>query len=277
MTEFERKYIVLLGTPLKQSFAPQMQNRAYEAMGVNFHYTLCETGREHLGEIVTGLRYMPSFAGFAVTKPNKVEVLEYLDALDPLCEKIGACNTVVKTADGKLIGYNTDAEGFKMSLTGGMRNIGKVFCIGCGGAGRAITFALAEMGCKKIFLLSETGLSAKKLAEDVNRYYPGLAEVGETEKIPGCDTVINASGVGMGDTLDQSPVSKELLHRGQFCFDACYNPAKTRFLLDAEEQGCEIMNGLAMSLRQGARQIELWTGRQAPVEVMRKELIKSGT
>ena len=281
MTETDRKYIALIGTPLDQSFAARMQNRAYEAMGVNFHYTCCEAGTEHLGEIVTGIRFMPNYAGFAVTKPNKVKVLEYLDALDPMCKKIGACNTVVKSADGKLTGFNTDAEGFGMSLMNierdkenAVKSMEKVFCIGSGGAARAISFALAEKGCEKIYLCSEHGKSAKRLAEDINAFYPGLAGAEEKEKISECDMIINASGVGMGESAGESPVSKELLHPGQLCFDACYNPEKTRFLLDAEEQGCRIMNGLEMSLYQGARQIELWTGRRAPVELMREEIIR---
>ena len=85
---------------------------------------------------------------------------------------------------------------------------------------------------------------------------------------------MNASGVGMGKSIGQSPVAKEILKADQFCFDACYNPAKTQFLLDAEAQGCKILNGLGMSLYQGAAQIELWTGAKAPVEAMRQELLK---
>jgi shikimate dehydrogenase len=77
----------------------------------------------------------------------------------------------------------------------------------------------------------------------------------------------------MGKTIGQSPVPKAMFQPGQFCFDACYNPAKTQFLLDAEAAGCRIMNGLGMSLYQGARQIELWTGKKAPVEAMRQELL----
>ncbi len=281
MSEHETRYVTLIGKPLAQSRAAEMQNRAYEAMGENLRYTYCEAGTEHLAEIVAALRYIPSVIGFAVTKPNKVAVLAYLDATDTLCGRIGACNTVRKEKDGALIGYNTDAEGFMTALrVSGVEVKGKTaFCIGSGGAGRAISFALADMGCKKIYLSSKNGESAKTLAESLNNYYPDLAEaVGENEqkKIRDCDIVINASGVGMGESVGISPVPAEVFREGQFCFDACYNPTKTRFLADAEEKGCVIMNGLEMSLWQGARQIELWTGKEAPTDVMREQLgIKS--
>ena len=103
-------------------------------------YFYTEADNEHLKDIVNGIRYM-NFAGFAVTKPNKVKVLEYLDELDPLCAKMGSSNTVVKTPEGKLIGYNTDGSGFYRSLL----EEGKIkpeqcvfFCFGGGGAGRAM-------------------------------------------------------------------------------------------------------------------------------------------
>ena len=93
--DIHTRFITLLGDPLAQSFAARMQNRGYEAAGLNLVYFYTITGQEHLGDIVNGLRYMP-VAGFAVTKPNKVKVLEYLDELDPLCRKMGSSNTVVK-------------------------------------------------------------------------------------------------------------------------------------------------------------------------------------
>ena len=99
--DINTKMITLLGDPLKQSFAARMQNAGYEAAGLNMLYFYTETDNEHLGDIVKGLRYM-NFAGFAVTKPNKVKVLEYLDELDPLCEKMGASNTVQHRRRGLL-------------------------------------------------------------------------------------------------------------------------------------------------------------------------------
>lgn len=277
--DINTKMITLLGTPLGQSFAARMQNAGYEAADLNMLYFYTETDQEHLGDIVNGIRYM-NFAGFAVTKPNKVRVLRYLDELDPLCKKMGASNTVVKTAEGKLVGYNTDGIGFYTSLTeeGGVdvKN-STFFCFGAGGAGRAMCSVLAYYGAKKIYITDFFEPCAQALVDDINNNFAPIAEFvhhGDTSKVHEANVVMNASGVGMGKSIGQSPVAKEILQPNQFCFDACYNPAKTQFLLDAEAQGCKILNGLGMSLYQGAAQIELWTGQKAPVEAMRQELLK---
>ena len=277
--DINTKMITLLGTPLGQSFAARMQNAGYDAADLNMLYFYTETDQEHLGDIVNGIRYM-NFAGFAVTKPNKVRVLRYLDELDPLCKKMGASNTVVKTEDGKLIGYNTDGIGFYTSLMeeGGVDVANSTFfCFGAGGAGRAMCSVLAYYGAKKIYITDFFEPCAQELVDDINNNFAPIAEFvhhGDTSKVSEVDVVMNASGVGMGKSIGQSPVEKEILKANQFCFDACYNPAKTQFLLDAEAQGCKILNGLGMSLYQGAAQIELWTGKKAPVEAMRQELLK---
>ena len=276
--DINTKMITLLGTPLSQSFAARMQNAGYEAAGLNMLYFYTETDNEHLGDIVNGLRYM-NFAGFAVTKPNKVKVLEYLDELDPLCEKMGASNTVVKSADGKLVGYNTDGVGFYTSLTeeGGVQVDQSVFfCFGGGGAGRAICSILAYKGARKIYVTDAYEPCANSLVDDINNNFAPVAEYvpyGEYSKLAACNVVINASGVGMGKSIGKSPLPKEYIQSSQFYFNACYNPERTQFLLDAEEKGCKVLNGLGMSLYQGVAQIELWTGKRAPVEAMRQELL----
>jgi len=274
----DTKFITLLGDPLKQSFAARMQNSGYEAAGLNMLYFYTVTGNEHLGDIVNGLRYMP-FAGFAVTKPNKIEVLKYLDDLDPLCRKMGSSNTVVKTPEGKLVGYNTDGIGFYTSLTeeGGVKVDQSVFfCFGAGGAGRAMCSVLAYYGARKIYITDYYAEFGQSLVDDINKNFAPVAEFvphGDYSKIAACDVVLNASGIGMGSHIGESPMPKEEMKASQFYFDACYNPAKTQFLLDAEAAGAKILNGLGMSLYQGAAQIELWTGKKAPVEAMRQELL----
>lgn len=276
--DINTKMITLLGTPLSQSFAARMQNKGYEAAGLNMLYFYTEVDKDHLGDVVNGLRYM-NFAGFAVTKPNKVRVLRYLDELDPLCEKMGSSNTVVKTTEGKLVGYNTDGVGFYTSITeeGGIKADQCVFfCFGGGGAGRAMCSILAYHGARKIYITDAFEPCAKSLVNDINEKFAPVAEFvhqGDFSKLAASDVVLNASGVGMGSSIGQSPLPKEFIKPSQFYFDACYNPGKTQFLLDAEEKGCQILNGLGMSLYQGAAQIELWTGKKAPVDVMRQELL----
>ena len=273
----DTKFVVLLGKPLKQSVSARMQNAGFAAAGENMLYFFLETGKENLGEIVAGLRHM-NLAGLGVTKPDKVAILPYLDELDPTCQDMGACNTVVKTADGKLVGYNTDGIGFYTSLTeeGGIQAPHNTFfCFGGGGAGRAICSVLAQKGAEKIYVTDVFEDCARSLVKDINEKYQPVAEFvpcGDFSKLERCTVVINASGVGMGASVGQSPMPKEYVRGDQFYFDACYNPEKTQFLLDAEAAGARILNGLGMVLYQGAAQVKLWTGREAQLDAMRREL-----
>lgn len=276
--DIHTRFITLLGDPLAQSFAARMQNRGYEAAGLNLVYFYTVTGQAHLGEIIQGLRHMP-FAGFAVTKPNKVKVLEYLDELDPLCAQMGSSNTVVKLPDGRLKGYNTDGVGFYRALDEAGVSVKEktFFCIGSGGAGRAICSALAYHGAGRILIADLAEESARSLAGDINQNFAPVAEAipyGDFSRVQEANAVINASGVGMGKTIGQTPLPPEYIRPGQFYFDACYNPAWTRFLENAEKAGCPVLNGLTMSLYQGTAQVELWSGQEAPVEAMRQELEK---
>ena len=273
------KFITLLGKPLHQSFSARMQNAAYRAMGKNMLYFYTEAEENQLEDIIKGIRNMP-FAGFAVTKPNKVEVLKYLDELDPLCEKIGACNTVA-VRNGRLIGYNTDSTGFRISLqkeTGIDVSQKTFFCAGAGGAGRAICCVLADDRAKKIYIFDKIDSRAQTLAEDINKNFGPVAEFvsfgdkAAMEKAGGADVLINATGVGMAETIDQSPFYEDIIRPEHICYDATYNPIETCFLRQGRERGCVTVNGIGMLLYQGVAQIKIWTGEDAPVETMAREL-----
>ena len=277
--DINTKMITLIGTPLGQSFAARMQNAGFEAAGENMIYFFLETGKENLGEIVAGLRHM-NLAGLGVTKPDKVAILPYLDELDPTCQDMGACNTVVKTADGRLVGYNTDGIGFYTSLTeeGGIQAEGNTFfCFGAGGAGRAMCSVLAQKGARKIYVTDLYEESCRALVEDINKKFAPVAQAvphGDFSVLRDCTVVMNASGVGMGSSMGQTPLPKEYMDPGQFFFDACYNPERTQFLLDAQSIGARVLNGLGMVLYQGAAQVKLWTGKEARIDAMRRELEK---
>ena len=273
------KFITLLGKPLHQSFSARMQNAAYRAMGKNMLYFYTEAEENQLEDIIKGIRNMP-FAGFAVTKPNKVEVLKYLDELDPLCEKIGACNTVA-VKNGRLIGYNTDSTGFRISLqkeTGIDVSQKTFFCAGAGGAGRAICCVLADDRAKKIYIFDKIDSRAQTLAEDINKNFGPVAEFvsfddeAAMEKAGGADVLINATGVGMAETIDQSPFYEDIIRPEHICYDATYNPIETCFLRQGRGRGCVTVNGIGMLLYQGVAQIKIWTGEDAPVETMAREL-----
>ncbi|MCL2578425.1 MAG: hydroxymethylglutaryl-CoA lyase [Oscillospiraceae bacterium] len=273
----DTKLIPLLGTPLRQTFAPRMQNAAYKAIGFDGCYFPVEIGTEHLEAVVNALRWM-NVPGFAVTKPNKVEVLKYLDEVDDLARKMGACNTVVNKG-GVLKGYNTDGEGCVTDLTQNGVDLpdSAFFCCGAGGAGKAVCFTLAHHGAKKIAVIDMVDEAAKLLADDLNRHFDNVAAFFPfTQKedylkaVRESNVVMNMSGVGM--TSDETWIDKgELAHR-PLCLDAVYNPLKTRFLIEAEEMGCKTLNGLGMSINQGALQVKLWTGHEEPYQVMAAEI-----
>lgn len=274
----ETKLVTLLGKPISQSYSTRLQNVAYEAKGLNLVYLAQEVDKEHVGDVIHGLRHM-NFAGSAVTKPDKVEVLKYLDGMDELCEKIGACNTIVNQ-NGSLIGYNTDAAGFYESLvTDGEVSVEGTtfFCFGAGGVARAMCAALAYHGAGRIYVTDYYESCALALCRDLNEKFAPIFEpvsYGDYSKIAESAVILNASGVGMGETVGQSPLPKEHIGPQHFCFDACYNPKKTQFLLDAESRGAKILNGLGMFVRQGAAQVQYWTGAQPPVEEMKQELLR---
>lgn len=277
--DVDTRFIMLIGTPLHQSFAARMQNVAYQAAGMNMHYFYNEAGPEHLREILEGLRHTSSFAGAAITRPNKVAVMEYLDEVDPLCAKMGSCNTVLKTEDGRLIGYNTDGIGFLRSLReeGGIDPRGLTFfCIGAGGAGRSMCSVLAHAGAQRIYVTDVIEESARALVDDINANFAPVAQAvpfGDFAAVSQSDVVMNASGIGMGETIGMTPLPLGSMAEGAFYFDACYNPHRTEFLRQAEDAGSPVLNGLGMSLYQGAEQIRLWTGQEAPLDVMRGELL----
>ncbi len=278
MIDIETRMITLLGTPLSQSFAARMMNKAYAEANINLCYFYSEVDNEHLCEVVNGLRYL-SFAGFAVTKPNKIKVMEYLDEYDPLCKKMGSCNTVKITPDNKLIGYNTDGVGFYKTITleaGINVEESTFFLIGAGGVGRAIASILAYHNAKKIYLTDIVPEMSEELFQSIVSNFGGAIEVvpfGDFSPVEEADVIVNGTGIGMGETIGQTPLPKEHVLPGKLYFDACYNPAETQFLINAKEAGCPIINGLSMTMYQGAAQIEIWTGKEAPVEIMRQELL----
>jgi len=274
----DTKLIPLLGKPLRQSFAPRMQNSAYQAMGFDGVYFPLEIENDHLSDVVNALRWM-NVPGFAVTKPNKVEVLQYLDEIDELARKMGACNTVVNN-NGVLKGYNTDGVGGVTDLIRHGIDIASCtfFALGAGGAGRAMCFTLAHYGAKKMYIVDCTD-AGTELAEEVNKNFGQIATACHTDDketmlkmVRDSDVLMNLAGVGMYPNVEETWIDKKYLEHLPVCFDATYNPLKTQFLLDAEEIGCKIINGLGMSINQGAVQAHLWTGQPEPYEAMTKEI-----
>ena len=272
------KLIALLGTPLGQSFAPRMQNEAYAAIDFDCHYFLEECDNSLIGNNFANHKKDPSFIGFACTKPNKEFAVQFMDELDPLAEKMGTINTVVKQPDGTYKGYNTDGYGAtkSMELEGIKYEESTFFVWGAGGTGKSVCFSMADLGAKKMYICSRSE-KCEVLAADLNAKFGRevavavrTADFENVKKyVHESDVLVNLSGLGMRGKEDETVIDAQYIEPRHICFDATYNPVKTRFLKEAEEKGCHIINGLDMSIYQGARQIELWSGKEAPVETMK--------
>ena len=276
MVTVDTKLISLLGYPLKQTFAPQMFNQTFKKLNMDYFYFPIEIENDKLEAVVNGIRCM-NYAGFNVTKPNKIKILDYLDELDELADKIGSVNVVV-IKGGKLKGYNTDGIGFVQALldeTGMDLGQNTFFIFGAGGASRALSATLAHQGVKRLYIIDKIDQASTSLVDDINRKIRECAEFIAFDNAPvrqlllKSNVLVNASGVGMYPHLENTPVDKKFLYKDLFVYDITYNPLKTRLLLDAEEAGCKTMNGIGMVINQGIKGFALMTGKPEPTEIMK--------
>lgn len=272
-----KKLVGILGYPLSHSLSPVMQNMAFKYYNLNNVYVPIEVKPEDLEIIVKAIRGM-NFIGFNVTVPHKIEVVKYLDEMDKLAELIGAVNTVV-VKDGNLKGYNTDGIGFLKSFqenTNESIEGKRVFILGAGGASRAVSMTLAMNKAEKVYICNRTYEKAERLSQDINTKIGNVSAAVpmEYEKmkevIYDSDVFINTTTVGMYPNVDESPIDKNLLHENLILCDIVYNPRKTKLLEEAEELGCKTVPGLSMLVYQGAESFRLWTGMEAPVDIMFK-------
>lgn len=259
----------IIGNPVTHSKSPVMQNSAFAALAENCVYVpLPVTDVE---AALSGLRGLGLW-GASVTIPHKEAVIPLLDSVDPLAKRIGAVNTikVVETAEGRrLHGFNTDWIGASRALAERIEPAGKqVIVLGAGGSARAIGFGLQEAGAV-VTLCSRTEERGRALAADLGCDWYSLADIAELRG----DILINATSVGMQPDVDGTLVEQRLLGGYTVVMDIVYAPLKTRLLAEAEAAGCMVVNGLEMLLYQGVAQFELWTGRSAPVDVMRRALL----
>lgn len=274
--DLDTKLVFSLGYPLRQSYAQYIHNYLFENEQMNYYYIRIEVKPARLGQLIGGLRCM-NLAGLSVTKPDKVEVVQYLDELDESVDILGACNTVA-CRDGKLIGYNTDGCGFTAAIANEVNiNNGCFLSFGAGGAGRACCIQLAEQGAGRIAISDPNEEAAAEVVERINRRHCGVAELvhqGDRDHLRdvlrSADLVANMSGLGMDKTRDRSPMDIRDMDNDAFYFDATYNPAETKFLLDAKAAGHRTMNGLDMMLCLSAEQFRLWTGRDVSIDTIRE-------
>ena len=259
-----RVYCVL-GNPVAHSMGPVMHNAAFAAAGISGVYVAFRVA--DIAGAVKGLRAL-DIGGASVTIPHKVGIMPYLDRVDEDARRIGAVNTVVNR-EGRLTGYNSDWRGAIRALLEKTSIAGKtVMVIGAGGAARAVAYGIVHEG-GRLLVVNRTAEKAQKLADDFKGEGLSLSAAGSRD----WDILINTTPVGMTPADDLSPVPVEWLKPERVVMDIVYNPLMTRLLREAAGCGCEIVDGLDMFVFQGAYQFEAWTGRTAPVGIMRQSVM----
>jgi len=268
----------IIGDPIEHSMSPVMHNAAFKNKGVDYVYLPFRVKKKELGKAIEGMRAL-NIRGLNITIPHKVAVIQFLDELDPLADKIGAINTIVNDS-GVLTGYNTDATGFLQALLErGIEPKGKsVVILGAGGASRAISFILAERG-SSLVILNRTWNKAKVCADRISEVSQSEATALKlnrgnlTTALSQADILVNATSVGMSPNINETPVTSNLLKSSLVVFDIVYNPIKTRLQREAEAVGAKTISGLDMLVWQGALAFEKWAGLKAPIGVMREKVI----
>lgn len=269
----------IFGDPVSHSMSPLMQNAALAEAGIDAVYVPFHVVPNQLNEAVSAIRTLGLW-GVNVTVPHKESILEMLDEVAPQARLVGAVNTVVNQG-GRLIGYNTDAQGFLQSL---MTDLGvspegkKVLLIGAGGACRAAIVALGGTGVQSLTIANRTIARASRLVEEFRVVYPGtdfaycsLGDVG-LDVLDGIDLVVNTSSMGLkGELIPDFPWSA--LPAKVPVYDMIYGRQETPFLSEANSRGHRVANGLGMLVAQGEAAFVLWTGQTPPSGVMAASIL----
>jgi shikimate dehydrogenase len=266
----------LIGANIQQSLSPALHEDAFAAIGIVGHYHLMDVDVLP-GRTLDGLLAAARTAGFAgvnVTFPFKEAVIPLLDAVSDEARQIGAVNTVVIEPNGRTTGHNTDRSGFR---AGFIEAFGKdaardksVLQLGAGGAGRAVAFALRDLGVASLGIYDRDAGRAKKLCADVGACaHPLDAPEPAAAKAVG---IVNATPIGMTGH-EGLPMTPTVVRADQFVADVIYTPLETAFVTAAKQKGARTMGGAGMCVHQAVRAFELFAGRSADVDRMRRTFL----
>ncbi len=266
----------VIGWPLGHTLSPAFQQAALDALGVSAVYQAVPTPPEDVEARLREAR-RGEWRGLNVTIPHKLRVAELVDVRTPAAERLAAVNTV-DARDGRLIGDNTDVEGFARALTehGDFDPAGRrAVLLGAGGAGRAVAWALADLGVEHLTLANRRreradALAAALTGQPIAVTSCGLDDPALSSELRRAALLVNATSLGMAGGPDPlgAPLSLSWLHDGLFVCDIVYRPAETPLLAHARSIGCRVLGGLEMLVLQGAASLERWLGRPAPVGTM---------
>ena len=269
----------IIGNPVGHSLSPAMHNAAFKHLCINAVYLAFKVEQKDLRHAIDSIRAL-GIGGVNVTIPHKEAAVKSLDYLGYEAKMIGAVNTIVNKK-GRLLGYNTDAYGFIKALKEDLRFDPRkktVFIIGAGGAAKAAVFSLAMAGARRVILTDKIDERAMELAceAELRTSCECLClktnSKGIKDLILNSQLLVNATPVGMKGS-DPVVIDPSFLHKGLCVFDLVYN-RDTRLIKISRWKAIKAAGGLNMLLHQGARAFELWTGKRAPIEVMRRAIYK---
>ncbi len=274
----------VIGSPVRQSLSPLLHNAAFAALDLNWVSVAFPVAPGQIPAALNGMRAL-GVAGLSVTMPHKAEVAALMDSCSEVATQLQAVNCVLNQG-GTLHGANTDGDGFLASLrrAAGFEAVGKrCLVIGAGGAARAVTHALGRAGAADVAVVNRTPDRAGPVAALAGPVGRAVATV-DAAQVAQSDLVVNATPLGMagmagqdgaagaaGESAGESEqwlVAPALLHAGQVVTDLVYAPRPTPWLAASAAAGATTVDGLGMLVHQAALQLELWTGQQAPVDVM---------
>ena len=277
---FRQELVGVFGYPVDENPTVVIQDAAFEAAGLFWHYLTLLVKPEDLGDAMRAVRAL-NLKGMNLTIPHKVACMAYLDEIDQSAQLIGAVNTV-KNDNGKLIGYNTDGKGFVYAaLEEGVKLSGaSIALLGAGGAAQAIAVESALAGAKKITVINRNETRGRGLAERISSATSCNAEYNPwqgTASVPaGTDILINATSVGLQPDTSLPDVDMSGINGDLVVCDVIPNPPDTPFLKEARRRGAKkTITGQGMLVQQGAIGFEIWTGQKAPVDAMKIAIQKA--
>jgi shikimate dehydrogenase len=274
------KVCCLIGNPIEHSISPLIFNKAFEFLNLDFVYLAFRVEEKALNKVIDGIGAF-NIRGVNVTIPYKVKVMNFLNKIDRLALEIGAVNTILNE-NGKLIGLNTDGKGAIRALKENNCKIEgrKVVIIGAGGAGRAVSYFIMKELPEKLVIFNRTKEKAFELADSLKKKFKSNVEAFPLvmhylkREIENADILINCTSVGMFPNVEATIIPKELLRRDLIVMDIVYNPIETRLLKDVKDVGAKAISGIHMLVYQAALSFKLWTGEEAPIDLMKKIAIQ---
>ncbi|TRO49740.1 shikimate dehydrogenase [Candidatus Bathyarchaeota archaeon] len=265
----------VIGDPIEHTLSPTIQNSAFNHLKLDFVFLAFQVKAIDLENAVRGMRGL-GIHGLNITMPHKSTVIGCLDKVDSTVRFLGSANTILNR-DGKLSGFSTDGIGALKGLieNGVVLSGKKVLLLGAGGAAKAIALTLVqEVG--ELAILNRSAEKAEVLAERLGRMFNRkvvgdvLSPITIAENLQDSDILVNATSAGMKPNLGQSIVPPKWLRSDLVVMDIVYNPVETKLAKDAKVAGAKVISGVEMLIYQGAASFEIWTGKSAPIEVMRR-------